>query len=193
MSTAFWTTDKERLQSIDAGLRHRERVLRLLLAKFDTRPATPVCVALCTLDNLGKVNSSSGRAQGDACLKAAWQYVCSGMPAEGFAARWTGDGFLVTFMGAEPELQHFCDHLIARIGFDMPPDLSWSIGAVQLDVPATASTWLAVFEQVDRAMDQAKRRGGNLAVLGAADGAFRVLIGGAPTRLAYSLDQREPD
>lgn len=184
----YWTSEPERFRSIDPRLRLRERLQWLFHAVVGARPA---CIVVCAIDNFSVVNDYQGRAVGDAVLTSAFSALVSSLPAGGVAGRLAGDVFVAAFPG---------DGIVAlRTAAALAPELrkvhaslAWSTGTA-LQTAAEVSAWGAGMQNAERALDEAKRRGGNIVLRFRGVDAYDVVASGPTSRLAYGDGSRTPD
>jgi len=188
MKNPFWTTAEKEFQRIDVTYSYRERLYRLFQLITEGRDAV---VALCAIDNFRLVNQKYGRETGDSVLERAWGGLISKLPERGVAARLFGDGFVIAFPGTEPELQRVVEMLSSKIPYQEKHPLSWSIGCTLLPAPSNPMEWRSAFEEVDRSLNEAKKRGGNIVLLFKGIDQFRVIANGPPSRSVYSNGPRD--
>lgn len=187
MINQFWTSPEKKFQEIDTSLPYRERLYLFFQSNFGE---IDTFIAFCAIDNFRLVNEAYGREVGDSALESAWKNLIAKLPEDGIAARLSGDGFIVAFPYTESEPYRVVQLLSSKLQYREINSLTWSIGCALLPAPSSLVHWRSAFEQVDRALNEAKKRGGNIALLfkGIAD--FLVIATGTPSRYIYSNGSR---
>jgi diguanylate cyclase (GGDEF)-like protein len=141
------------------------------LARY-ARYRQPLSLLLLDLDGLKAINDTRGHRAGDAALVQLGAEIRAEARATDTCARWGGDEFAVlapsTPEGAAAALaERICARLAAQ---GAVRGLAVSIGVVTLRPPADSSTADELVRAADRALYEAKRRGGNQVVRAAEGG-----------------------
>jgi diguanylate cyclase (GGDEF)-like protein/PAS domain S-box-containing protein len=140
------------------------------------RHQTPLCVALCDIDNFKQVNDKLSHAVGDETLKRIANILSHNTRAEDIVARYGGEEFVVVF----PETplaaaREACDKIRVLVASDawhnIHPDLAvtLSMGLVSClpmfdpstDVPHDYADYSAMLSAADKQMYRAKHAGKN--------------------------------
>ena len=130
-----------------------------------------------------------GLTKGDEILLEIFNALVARLPVGAVAARLAGDTFVVALpavavdsLRSIAELPPALNHLSAA--------LAWSTGIAQ--VASLSADWAAGLDHAHRAFDEAKRRGGNIALLHGDEGGWTVVTSGPPSRMNYGGGSRNP-
>lgn len=148
----------ERLQSVQARLQqHTDARWSLVLAD---------------LDRLKSINDVFGHAAGDRVLTVVAERIHSLLRGDDLAVRLGGDEFAVLLADSGPgHAQAYCERLAERLDQAIEYEgqflfVTASIGIASVEAGLTAH---ALLSRADRAMERAKRAGGNAALMFDAD------------------------
>lgn len=142
--------------------------LRAFLARA-TRAGSPVAVLFCDLDGFKQVNDSRGHETGDMVLRDVGQAIRGAIRTGDVVGRYGGDELLVVAADATTEQ---AATLARRVGDAVRAAAAGTGVGVSIGIavfPATATTAADLLAAADRAMYQAKSRGGNTVVLSGFD------------------------
>lgn len=151
--------------------------------------ASSAAILVCGLDQFSAVNARLGRTKGDEILLEIFNALVARLPAGAVAARLGGDTFVlavpadvVDSVRSVAELPPAVNHLFAT--------LAWSTGIAK--VASLSAEWAAGLDHAHQAFDEAKRRGGNIALLHGDVGGCTVVTSGPPSRMNYGGGSRNP-
>lgn len=150
-----------------ANRRAWEHQLQARLAR-GTRGRGSLWLAIVDLDGFKQVNDRLGMSQGDEVLARAAGSLAGQLRREDVVARLGGDEFGVLLWNVtEEQAQSVFDRLRAAVAREAPPEgftVTASIGFVAAGQRSATADQL--FVAAERAMREAKRAGGNRAILG---------------------------
>lgn len=167
---ALATLEQEALADRLTGLYNRRHFDRQLLRECARlrRYGTSTALVLIDVDHFKQVNDGEGHLCGDAVLKGVADIVRGCLRTTDFAYRYGGDEFaaLLTQADAEESL-HVAERVRSEVaetfrGHRVP--VTASIGVAMLQAVPGVRMDEDVFARADRALFDAKRRGGNLVV-----------------------------
>ncbi len=133
-----------------------------------SRNGKPVSLLMIDVDNLKQVNDDEGHKAGDRVLQAASYAIRRFTRASDFVGRWGGDEFLVIASDTSEEAaKALADRILAATARDRVVRPEHRRAGLSVGI-ATASTTDVdtdeLLEAADRAMYEAKRLGGHLAI-----------------------------
>jgi diguanylate cyclase (GGDEF)-like protein len=150
------------------GLLTRDHIESLLATDIDRQRGDRICVTMVDIDQFGVVKETLGYRGADEVLQQVAMQLERRVPKDGRVARMVGDTFCITFRpGDDLEVDRVSSDL--RDAVRQPVTvrgrtirITASVGSTLTTRTVTADT---AIQQAERAMQEAKRRGGNRCVL----------------------------
>jgi diguanylate cyclase (GGDEF)-like protein len=143
------------------GLANRSEVFRSLQARLDRAPGT-VAVVFVDLDHFGVINDSLSHLAGDEVLRTVGERIRTAMPADGVAARFGGDEFVIVFEADHATAREASERIATSIRETLHGGLVEGLRvdcSVGLALGLNGLSAADVIHQSDLAMYHAKRSG----------------------------------
>jgi diguanylate cyclase len=164
---AIWLYATRSAEDPLTGLLNRRAFTARLLVMVGDRPATEthLIVLLVDLDNFKRINDTYGHAAGDRLLTAVANVLREHLTSSATVCRAGGEEFLLAYTRAVADPVPLGIQLCSAIAA-LSPTITASIGTTSAPLhsaprPITASFIDQLVDVADRAMDAAKRDGGN--------------------------------
>lgn len=169
----FWLLQGSSIQSLADPLTEltNRRGLAVAVQRLNERAVrrSDVCVLLIDVDDFKWVNDNLGHAAGDEVLIRTARRIRDSVGPDAVVVRWGGEEFLVVDRIPVRQAEVIAERVRAAVSAHAEPAVTVSIGVASSNRPDTALD--GVISAADRAMYEAKARGGD-----------RVVVAGASVR-----------